>query len=421
MNVRNTERQPATEQTSIAEAIAARPAASPLWNRAEATAAVTSGWLQAHPEFHVTENDLSKFVQQLLTELMQTGRQRRGGRPDAHAQSLLAQCGIADFGAARTATIRGDIPRDEALAFGRLAELLAPLAAAIQLARTPVADAAADLLARHHPTSGLTRRELRGFVVKQVRPFAQQLHARVGAGLTTEAYLELILADVDQLAAATVAAALGKQARPATMTPDASARLHAFAVAQLPELRQAARRYGSDADDIVGRTMLKLVAALRNDPGRDLDARYVRTALANTAIDVKHEMGQRAQREVTDTEDADRGDVMRDDTLTVDAADGVLHLVFDAADALADSDASTERSLARLTLLRYFLAEPEVADPRRARLAAHVLALSAPGGPGRDEVSVGLEAVATTLAPSAAAARRVCRLALTTLRGAQVA
>ena len=61
-----------------------------------------------------------------------------------------------------------------------------------------------------------------------------------------------------------------------------------------------------------------------------------------------------------------------DDTLVVDAADTVLHLVLDAAAALGNSGVESEQTLARQTLLRYFLDEPEVADMRRARLAAHV-------------------------------------------------
>lgn len=418
MNERNTERRPAIEQTSITDAIAALPARSPLWTRGAVTAEVTSGWLKAHPDLDVTGKDLAKFVQQLLTELLQTGRQRGGARLAEHARSVLRRAGINadDFGAARTVTIWGDMPREEALAFGRLAELLAPLAAAIQLARTPVADAAARQLAADHPGSRLTRRELRGFVVSQLRPHAQSVHARVGGAASTEAYLELILADVDRLAAAVVTAALGKQSRPVTVSADASSRLDAFAAEHLAELRRAAGRYGSDAEDIVGQTMMKLVAALRNDPTRTLDMGYVRAALDNTAKDFARSAARRAEREMTDTDAVDRLDGTRDDTVAVDAADAVLHLVLGAAETLSDRNADVERALARQTLLRYFLAEPEVVDLRRARLATHVLALPA-AGERRDEIGAGLEAVASGLAPNPTAARRVCRLALTALRG----
>ena len=418
MNERHDVRRPAIEQTPIADAIAARPAASPLWTRAGVTAEVAAGWLCVHPEYKITSKDLSKFVQQLVTELLQTGRQRGRNRLAPHVQSLLRQVGVEtdDFAAARTATIRGDLPRDEALVFGRLAELLAPLAVAIQLARTPVADAAAKVLAAGHPDNGLTRRELRGFVVSQVRRRAQEVHAEVGTGNNPDTYLKLILADIDLLAAAVVTAALDSRGVPATVGADATARLAAFAAEHLLELRRVARRYGSDAEDIVAQTMLKLTLALRNDPDRTLDIGYVRTALATTATDFAAKAAQRAAREMTDTEAVDREDTLRDDTLVVDAADTMLHLVLDAAAALGNSGVESEQTLARQTLLRYFLDEPEVADMRRARLAAHVLELTAGCTRGRDEVTIGLETVATSLAPNPTAARRVCRLALTALR-----
>lgn len=419
MSERNDERRSAIEQTPITDAIAARPAASPLWTRAEATAEVAESWVRAHAEYDITVNDLAKFTQQLLTELLQTGRQRGRGRLAGHAQSVLRAAGIdvEAFATARTATIRGDVPREEALAFGRLAELMAPLAAAIQLARTPVADAAARVVATRHPESGLTRRQLRGFVVGQVRPHAQAIQARVGVGASTESYLRLIMADLDRLASAVVTAALEKQAVPTTIGASAAARLEAFTAEHLPELRRAARRYGTDAEDIVAQTMLKLTLALRNDPDGTLDMGFVRTALANTATDFAGKAALRAAREILDSEAVEREDTLRDDTLVVDAADTMLNLVLNAAAALGDPEAGSEQALARQTLLRYFLTDPEVADSRRARLAAHVLELTVGSARGRDEVSTGLEAVAIGLAPNPTAGRRISRLAVTALRG----
>ena len=415
------ERRVAGEQPSIPTLLADRYVGrEPLTTRETVVMNVASGWLELHPEVTITQVDLSKTLQQLLTEVFHTGRQRGCEELSVHALSVLVAAGADPeaFASARTFSKSADMPVEYGVMFGGLAEVLAPLAAAIQLSRIPVADAAEELSTAAGSTNDIPRRELRGFVVAQVRPHAQALHASVGAGESADGYLNLILRDIDALAAAVVAAATAKRALPTELSPAGAERVAHFAGEHLGRLRRAAAaRYGEHADDIVGATMLKLSAAVRNNPDTFISYPLVRQALTNSAIDYFAARAMRWANETSDPYDAERFDPGVDDTVTVNAADLVVQHVMTVADKLADPDAGAERALARETLLRYFLADREVSDPRRARLAAHVLSLSAPAATDKDdEVRTGLHSIAVALAPNRAAARRVTTLAITALR-----
>ncbi|OMC39078.1 hypothetical protein A5740_03040 [Mycobacterium sp. GA-1841] len=389
-----------------------------LWStRERVTNAVARRWLKDHSEIAVTDNDLDKTLQQLLTEIFQMGRQRGRNQLSAHAVSLLAVIGedAGSFASARTFATSADIPTDTAMLFTRLAEVLAPLAAAVQLSRIPVTDAAVRILADQPAICDLTRRELRGFVVAQVRPHAEKMHARAGSGEATETYLQLILEDLDTLAAAVVTAATANRARPTTVDPRAAERLGAFAAEHLSSLRRTAARYGAEADDIVGITMLKLTSAIRNNPDLVLDYRYAAGALANTATDTYKRAALRSAHEVTSTEDAVTFAESSDDSALVDVADIVLRHVLAVAQLLDHGELTPEHAVAREAVLHYFLDDPTVLDPRRAKLAARVLTLSAPTGRD-DEVRSGLTAIAEALAQNRAAALRISKLAVTALR-----
>jgi hypothetical protein len=127
-------------------------------------------------------------------------------------------------------------------------------------------------------------------------------------------------------------------------------------------------------------------------------------------------MADKWANEASGIEEAERVAASDDDMVAVDAVDLVVRQVLKAAQSLADPDGCTERALARQTLLHYFLADPGVSDPDRARLHANVFALSgSDDGDKDDEFARGLDSVAASLAPDRAAARRVCSLARTAL------
>ncbi|XTP34619.1 RNA polymerase subunit sigma-24 [Mycobacterium sp. TJFP1] len=380
---------------------------------------VAAGWLEMHPEINVTEADLAKTLQQLLTEVFQTGKQRGREQLSTHAVSLLDMVGsdTTSFAAARTFSKTADMPVDYGVKFAGLAEVLAPLAAAIQLARIPVADAAVRVRAADGSEHSIARSVLRGYVVCQVSTHAQAIHARVGVGESAAGYLQLILRDTDLLAAKVVAAASTKRARPAALSTVGAQRLNDFAKGHLSRLSKAAGRYGLHGDDAVGDTMVKLAAAYRTNPQLSIDYPYARQALTHAAHDLYAGAAKRRAHETTDTEEAERWGGSYDDTVTVDVADLVVRKVLTAAQSLADSDAATERALARQTLLQYFLDDPAVVDPRQARLGSHVLELSVPGHRDKDdEVAAGLGTIAARLTSNRAAARRICTLAIAALR-----
>lgn len=114
---------------------------------------------------------------------------------------------------------------------------------------------------------------LRGFVVGEVRPHAQDVHALMGTGAYVDAYLQAILADVDRLAAAVVESARAKHARRTLLDNDAAERAGEFGRLQLDALQShVAARFGQHADDIVGVAMLRMAMQFRNDPHSVLES-----------------------------------------------------------------------------------------------------------------------------------------------------
>ncbi|MBS1696705.1 MAG: RNA polymerase subunit sigma-24 [Actinobacteria bacterium] len=373
-----------------------------------------SRWLAEQNHLAVTAADLSKTLQQLLTEMFQTGTQRRRGELSAHAKAVLDAAGVdaGGFASARTFAKSADLPVEYGRAFDSLATHLAPLAAAIQLARIPVTDAAVRRLTASGNTAGVDRRQLRGFVVAHVRPRGQELLARIGVGERAETYLRLLLADVDDLAAAVVASALRKRNQPQRLDERAAGRLADLLDEHLGRLRrEAGARYGSHAEDVVGATLVKLTVAFRNHPDRTLSYPFLRTAMVSTANDHYNAL---AQRRIDESADVDRLELaVGDRTDEVAACDVVVRTVLSAASALHHE--GDDGIVAREALLRCFLADPAESDPRRARLADSALQLAAADDAGRG-LCAGLDAIATNLVTDRRAADRVVRLAMTALR-----
>jgi len=385
--------------------------------REAVTDRAAAAWLAAHPEVKVTEVNLSKTLQQLFTELFKTGGRRQREPLSAHAESVLEAIGVppGQFAPARAFTKSEELPGQYGAMFGRLAEALAALAAAVQLARIPVTNAAAKLVG---PGDGIERRQLRGFVVGLVRPHAQKVLARVGCGASAEAYLQEILADVGMLAAAVVDAGKRKNARPTVLSERGAQQFARYAHEHLQALRGfAAARYGEHADDIVGAAIVKLCKAFRTYPDLNIGFAYGRQVIINAANDYFLALNEQRAWETSSPEDLERcAGTTDDEDVAVAAPDAVVRMVLAAAATLDDgSAAGSEAGLARQTLLRYFLADPAEADPRRARLAEHALNVMAAQDES-DGFRAELEAIAGTLSPDGAATEHIITLAVTALR-----
>jgi hypothetical protein len=366
-------------------------------------------WLSVHPEVDVTARDLNKTTQQLITELFHTGGRRQRVTLSAHAVSVLDGIGVRpdQFAPVRTHAKGADMPMRYGIVLGRLADELAPLAAAVQLARIPVTNAAAELGA----AAGIDRRQLRGFVVGHVRPHAQRVHARVGAGDTVDGYLRLILADVDRLAAGVVESARAKNARPKRLDSDAAVRVRDYAGAHLPALTAyAGMRFGQEGDDIVGAAMLKIATQFRNDHTLDIGVAYGKAVVDSVATDYYVAQRKRRDHEMCDAEAMERVAVTAA-VHEVDDADALVRLVMSATATLGDAG---DDHTARETLLQFFLVDPRDRDPRRARLAARALGLMSSHRSGAFQAE--LRAVAGTLGADHATSARVAALAVAALR-----
>ncbi|WP_006246345.1 hypothetical protein [Mycolicibacterium tusciae] len=370
---------------------------------------VAEAWLAAHPNLEVTMLDLAKTTQQLITELFKTGGRRQREALSAHAVSVLDVIGVRpeEFAPVRSFAKSADMPVVYGPMAAALAVALAPLAAAVQLARIPVTNAAARLV---DSGEGIDRRQLRGFVVGHVRPHAENVHARSGAGESVEGYLRLILADVDALAATVVESTRAKNARATRLDDDAAERATHFVRTHLTALRSyAAARFGQDADDIVGTALLKIAAQFRNNPELRAGFAYGRATVDNAAKDLFKTRQQRQGRDVLDPEGLKRAAGTNDDAADVDEVDVMLRIVLSAAAQLADGQRGSDAPAARETLLRYFLIEPRQIDPRKARLAERALQLAA-------RIDTELGEIAATLASEETAVERITTLAIAALR-----
>lgn len=385
-----------------------------LTTREAVTARVSASWLAAHPDVVVTEANLSKTLQELFTEMFGTRGPRQRQPLSAHAEEVLDAAGLrpADFAPARSFSKSADMPIEYGTMFGRLAEQLAPLAGAVQLARIPVTDAAAALT---DPAESADRRQLRGFVVAHVRPYAQEVHALVGPGRSVDEYLQLILADVDRLAAAVVASARAKNARPARLDRPAADRAATYARAHFDGLRRyAATKFGQHADDIVGAAMLKLCAQFRNDPALSIGFAYGRTVIDNAAKDLFAALQARRDREQSDSELLEWAGGIADDTTAIDGGDELVRIVLSAAAHLADAGADLDAGVARQALLRYFLVDPQEADPRKAMLAERALSLM--GSDEGEGIGAALSECAASVGSQGVEVERATVLALAALR-----
>lgn len=385
-----------------------------LTTRDDVVDRVAAGWLLAHPEVKVTPVNLAKTTQQLITEIFDTAGRRQRRALTGHAVAVLHAAGLAarDFAPVRSFSKSADMSAAYGAMIGAVAAVLAPVAAAVELARIPVTNAAARRL---DPGEAADRRQLRGFVVAQVRPHARNLHDQVGAGESAQRYLGLILADVDSLAVAVVESARSKNARPTRLDADAAEQMNSYARTHLKSLiGYAAVRFGQDADDIVGAALVKLAVQFRNRPGRVLGYSYGRDVVDSAAKDFFLKRKERQSNETSDPEALDRVAETADESAGVEGFDLTLRTVMGAMARLAGGPRGSDGWAAREVLQCYFLDEPQESDPRRARLNDRALHLESDGGDLRGE----LTEVADTLGFQGSSSDRITAVAIAAL-GAQ--
>jgi hypothetical protein len=378
-----------------------------LTSREAVMRCVSEEWLAASA-LTITVKDLSKTLQQLTTEMFETRAARRRNVLSVHALTVLNSAGLAvdDFQSARQFGIKADMPVAYGRMFQRIGSQLAPLAAAVQLTRVPVTNTAADILIERG--SALRRTDLRGTVAAHIRPYATRIHACVGADLTAHAYAELILEGRRGLAAAVVDAAEANRGRADRLTPEAAARLGRMCAEYDRRLRQAARVYGADSEHVVSDTWAKMAEAFRINPDLDVDFRFLRRVMTNAALSRAAASLTRRGRERLAC-DEEVVDVGVEDPRTVEAADEILRHVIRTAETLRRRGG--DAGLAGEAIVRHFLVDPTVSNPRRARLAAR--ACDAQGDAGA-YLRVRLSEIVATLA-GAESAERITALALTSL------
>lgn len=390
--------------------------AEPPTSREEVIAAVAVDWLARHPEITTTAPDIAKSLNQLLTVLFNTRAERRRTALTDHARAVLRAAGVDvdAFASARAFTKSADMPAAYGTMFAAVAEVLAPLAAAVQLARIPVTDAATRMLQVRESGGTPTRRELRGYVVGRVRPHAQQVHASVGSGRSAEEYLALLLEDVDSLAAAVVTGAARRRALPTELSPAGAERLRVCAATHGRRLMHAAAgRYGAQADDIVGGTWLKLAEAFRVNAHLDIGYAYVHRTMESVANDHFARGAVHTVRDIPLPE-GDRVEYGVEDSPPVDTVDLVVRCVLDAAQRL-ECDADAESVLAGRVLRIVLLADPAQRDPRRAAIAVRIRRLCSDGWAG-DIIADTVRAAAHALTEDRTSADRVAALAIRALR-----
>ncbi|ABM16767.1 RNA polymerase sigma factor [Mycolicibacterium vanbaalenii] len=385
-----------------------------LTTRETVAAEVAIEWLAAHPHVEVTAVDLSKTLQQFITELFLTGGRRQREALSGHAVAVLDQIGVhpEEFAPVRTFAKSADMPVAYGAMVGRVAEALAPLAAAVQLSRIPVTNAAVGII---EPDEGLDRRQLRGFVVGQVRPHAQQMHARVGAGETVDGYLQLILADIGALATAVVESARAKNARPTRLDDELAERTTHFVRTHRAALMgYATPRFGQDADDIVATALLKVAVQFRNNPKLRIGFAYGKAAVDNAAKDLFTKRKARQGRDILDPELLEWAAGTHDDAADVEEVDVMLRMVLSAAAELADEQLGPDACLARETLLQFFLVDPHEIDPRKARLTERALHLTTANEGNGFRTELG--EIAAALGAEDPAIKRITELAVAALR-----
>lgn len=372
-----------------------------LTTRTAVVERVAAGWLESHPEVPVTTRNLAKTLQQILTEVFLTGQERCRRSLSGYAVSLMQTAAVDpdQIAAARTFRQSADLPARYATIFAHLSTVLAPLAAAVQLSRTAVADAAFARAKSSSDRLCITRLALRGYVEATVRPHALRIHQRVGYDHSAHDYLQHIVEDLDQLAAGVLGAAIRKATRSTCLSDEARVGFEKFFRAHDKNLRIEARKYGGDADEIYSQAIGKMAVAYRNNPSLEADLAYGRKVLKNVLNSCMERRSSRPEVLLEEIDGARLREPVRNDSCDeIFGTDAVVRRLLGIAESLSSS-AAPEASLASELLVKYFFVDPTIRDPRRAELASHLWELS--GADDGAELEKGLCELAKNLSTAA--------------------
>jgi len=388
---------------------------SPLTTRIAVVDKVAAEWLTSHPEIPVTAANLSKTLQQMLTEVFLTGQQRSRCTLSVYAESLIHAAAVdaKEVASARTFSKSADLPACYAAVFAKLSALLAPLAAAVQLSRSAVADAAFGLVKQSGAQVGITRLVLRGFVEAQVRPHALRIHERVGYHRSAHDYARLVLEHTDQLANEVVGVATRKASQSPRLSDRSQAGFEKFFRAYGAQLLAEAERYSSDPEEIYSRAIQKLAVAYRNNPDLDAALAYGKRVLKNAWFSSQME---RASRPVVVSDEIERAKVREpiqyDNCDEIAGIDAIVRRLLGVAESLSASTAP-EGTLASELLVNYFFIDPTVYDPRHAKLADRIWELADAENP---ELEKGLCELARKLFSCGASVQQIVKMVIKALR-----
>lgn len=324
-------------------------------------------WLDARPDTRVgvTPVLLARVLGQVQTFVL--AKPDHGGSLGDRGRAVIASAGIPELAALglRAMTKSQDVPDDLVAHQRTLAEHLAPLAAAILLARTPTIDLGAAMarcdgqLQEPGSLGGtVTRTQLKDRVVSSLTQEALAVLGEAGAGLPTATYLDLLLVRAPRAARASYERALADLEDLPPLTPAARARLEAVVARELPRLRRRAAqltRTTDQADELLGRTLLKVGQRLQRKPGFAISGAYVMGALtlnARTpppAADTAHSLTSTG--EVPEDAMSEAGP----DDLHVTLARAVHRA---AAELAHDTSTASERRLAGEALGTAYLRDP---------------------------------------------------------------
>lgn len=390
---------------------------SPLTTRIAVVNRVAAGWLESHPEIAVTTDNLAKTLQQILTEVFLTGRQRCRRSLSGYAVSLMQAAAVdpKEVASARTFSQSADLPARYTRIFTELATLLAPLAAAVQLSRSAVADAAFALVNSSGNPLGITRLGLRGYVESRVCQHALRIHEGSGYGQAAHVYLQRLLEDVDELAAAVVRAATDKACQSGRLSDRSRASFEEFIDAYGARLWAESKKYGSAAEEIHSRALEKMAVAYRNNPSLDAGFAYAKTVLKNAWNSHNEKKSGRSEVLLENFERANVPEPVHPDHGDQSTViDTIVRRLLGVAESL-QSSTSTEATQASELLINYFFVDPtRRCDPHQAELAERVWELT--DTTNGAELEKGLRELAKELFSTPASAAQIAKMVIKALR-----
>lgn len=262
--------------------------------------AVADAWVASQPILGITVPNLAKSLDHLVTHFLASGPANRGHALPGGALDLYSRTGVNPLDAAvcRSFAKRADIAESFGVVFRTLATELAPLAAAVQLARTPCQERAIELSreAGLYREAGsqeapITLEKVKDRIVSVLTPLAVDEYV-AAPGLTWDAYLNVLLrghvADVGAIVFRKLVAATDGRF-PTTEEHDVLVDFERLwgAVASERLVRLAAKICGDAAEDAVQDAAVRVLRWVRKNPGFEhpSPAAWLQRVVSHTAKD----------------------------------------------------------------------------------------------------------------------------------------